>query len=286
MKRIYVLGSLNMDLVIESDRAPVEGETITGHNFRTCPGGKGLNQAIAAAKLGADVRFLGAVGKDSFGREMKDALKKNGVNIDNILDIEGVSSGIAVIQLIKGDNRITLDLGANLKISKADVDKFLSDASSGDIFLTQLECNFDAIGYALEKAKKVGMTTILNPAPANIEIAKYLRFVDIFTPNETEFALFSKDKSLNIDNLIITLGGDGYRFVSKNESFEGSAIKVKVVDTTGAGDTFNGALAYQLAKNGKITKAALDFACKAASISVTRLGSSVSSPTLDEVMSY
>lgn len=286
MSRIFVLGSLNMDLVIESDRAPLEGETITGRNFRTCPGGKGLNQAIAASKLGAEVHFLGAVGKDSFGKEMKEALKKNGVNISNIKDIEGVSSGIAVIQLINGDNRITLDLGANLKITKSDVDDFLSIATKNDIFLTQLECNFDAIGYALEKAKKIGMTTILNPAPANLEISKYLRFVDIFTPNETEYALFSEGGKLDINNLVITLGGDDYKFVSKNGSFKGSAIKVKVVDTTGAGDTFNGALAYELSLNHEITKKALDFASKAASISVTRLGSSVSSPTLEEVLKY
>ena len=125
MKMIFILGSLNMDLVIESDRAPVEGETITGKNFRTCPGGKGLNQAIAAAKLGADVRMLGAVGKDPLGIAMKEALRKNGVNVDNIIDIDGASSGIAIIQLIHGDNRITLDLGANLKLSKTDVDSFL-----------------------------------------------------------------------------------------------------------------------------------------------------------------
>ena len=286
MSRIFVLGSLNMDLVIESSRAPLEGETITGKNFRTCPGGKGLNQAIAASKLGADVYFLGAVGKDSFGKEMKEALKKNGVNISNIKDIEGVSSGIAVIQLINGDNRITLDLGANLKITKSDVDNFLSIATKNDIFLTQLECNFDAIGYALEKAKKIGMTTILNPAPANLEIFKYLRFVDIFTPNETEYALFSEGGMLDINYLVITLGGDGYKFVSKSESFKGSAMKVKVVDTTGAGDTFNGAFAYELSLNHEITKKALDFASKAASISVTRLGSSVSSPTLEEVLKY
>lgn len=286
MSKIYILGSLNMDLVIESERTPKEGETITGKNFRTCPGGKGLNQAIAAAKLGGKVYMAGAVGKDAFGIEMKEALKRNGVNIDNIVDIEGTSSGIAVIQLIGGNNRITLDLGANLKINESIVDGLLKDATKEDIFLTQLENNIDMVGYALKKAMEIGMTTILNPAPSNQKIAKYLQFVDIFTPNETEFADFSNDNKLDVQHIVVTRGKDGYEYISKSESFKEKALKVKVVDTTGAGDTFNGALAYQLAKNHEINKTTLDFASKAASISVTRLGSSVSSPTLEEVLKY
>ena len=286
MSKIFVLGSLNMDLAIESDRNPEKGETITGKNFHTCPGGKGANQALAAAKLGADVTMLGAIGNDSFGKEMKDQLAKYGVDVSFIKTLEGVSSGIAIIQLVNGDNRIILDLGANLKLTKEDVDSFLVNAKKGDIFLTQLENDIDIVGYALKMAKSREMLTILNPAPANTKIAKYLQFVDIFTPNETEFALFNKEGKVDVKNLIVTLGEDGYCYESKEQSFKGEAIKVKAVDTTGAGDTFNGALAYQLSLNPIINKKPLDFASKAASISVTRLGSSLSSPTLEEVENF
>ena len=285
MSKIYVLGSLNMDVVIESDRAPQNGETITGRNFRTCPGGKGLNQAIAAAKLGADVRMLGAVGDDVFGQAMKNALKDNNVNIKDIKTLKGEVSGIAIIQLIKGDNRITLDLGTNLKIQNNDVDAFLADATKGDVFLTQLENNIDTVGYALKVAKSKGMITILNPAPANEKIVKYLEFVDIFTPNETEYDAFESD-NFYVKNVVITRGGDGYEYITKDNIIKGSAPQVDVIDTTGAGDTFNGALAYKLSLGEELNKKTLDFATRAASISVTRLGSSVSSPTLEEVLKF
>lgn len=285
MKTIFVLGSLNTDLSITTNQIPTEGQTVAGSNFKTGCGGKGLNQAIAAAKLGAKVKFLGAVGDDLFGRQMVDALKHQKVDVKNVKILPKISSGIAVILLNNNNNRIVLDLGANLTIKKTDVDAFLKDAKEGDVFVAQLENNLDAVSYGLEVAKNKKMITVLNPAPANTEIEKSLFFCDYFLPNETEFEIF-KDKLGDVKNLIVTLGKDGYKFISKEQSFEGKAPFVKVADTTGAGDCFVGAFSYMLAKGEKIDKNTMDFVTKIASISTTRFGSSISSPTMDEVLKF
>lgn len=293
MRTIYVLGSLNMDLVIETNKIPIKGETVTGCNFSTCPGGKGLNQAIAAAKLGAKVKMLGAIGYDSFGEKMFNALKENGVDVSYIKSIKGVSSGIAMIVLYKKDNRIILDLGANLKLTKGDVDAFLKNAQKGDIFLSQLENDLDLIGYGLEVAKRKKMRTVINPAPCKIGIKKYAKFIDVLTPNTGELQALlkygkyqQKRDKLGISTIIETKGKDGYCCYKNKEVISGKAPRVKVVDTTGAGDTFTGALCYQLSLGKEINKTSLNFASLAASISVTRKGSSVSSPTLKEVENF
>lgn len=290
MSTIYVLGSLNMDLVIETDKIPVKGETVVGKNFSTCPGGKGLNQAIAAAKLGAKVKMLGAIGYDSFGEIMFNGLKENGVDVSHIKSIKGVSSGIAMIVLYKNDNRIILDLGANLKLQKEDVNSFLKDASKGDILLSQLENDLDLIGYALQVAKKKKMCTVINPAPCKIGVKKFSKYIDILTPNSIELKTLlkygkyqQKPDKLGISTIIETKGKDGYCCYKNKGIISGKPIKVKVVDTTGAGDTFTGALCYQLSLGKEVNKKTLDFACLAASISTTRKGSSISSPTLDEL---
>lgn len=293
MSTIYVLGSLNMDLVIETEKIPVKGETVTGSNFSTCPGGKGLNQAIAAAKLGAKVKMLGAIGYDSFGERMFNALKENGVDVSYIKSIKGASSGIAMIVLYKKDNRIILDLGANLKLQKSDVDEFLKNAQKGDIFLSQLENNLELVGYALEVAKRKKMMTVINPAPCKIGIKKHAQFIDVITPNSGELQALlkygkyqQKPGKLGISTIIETKGKDGYCCYKNKEVISEKAKKVKVVDTTGAGDTFTGALCYQLSLGKAINKETLNFASLAASISTTRKGSSVSSPTLDEIKKF
>lgn len=285
MRNIYVLGSLNADLAISTDKFPVEGETVNGQGFKVGCGGKGLNQAVAAAKLGAKVKFCGAIGKDQFGRDMKKWLKINKVNTCHIRKVSDVSSGVAEIILNNNNNRIVLDLGANLKISVKDVDSFLSRARKGDIFVTQLENNISAIAYALKIAKEKGMITILNPAPANIEIKQAINSVDYLIPNETEYEVLKQFISKDI-NLIITKGANGYEYRSKSTSFSELAPKVKVVDTTGAGDCFVGAFAYMLAIGKPVDKGTLDLVTKIASISTTRFGSSVSSPTTEEVNKF
>lgn len=285
MKSIFVLGSLNTDLAIKADVLPREGETVNGKDFKVGAGGKGLNQAIAASKLGGHVKFLGAIGNDSFGLMMKNALKENNVNTENIHEFDGISSGIAVILLNNSNNRIVLDLGANLKISKQDVGLFLSDAKPGDIFVTQLENNLDAIGYGLKIAKEKSMVTVLNPAPANLDIKVFIKYVDYLIPNETEYDIL-KDIILENQKLIITKGKDGYEYSSPNNKFSGMAPRVNVVDTTGAGDCFVGAFVYALSNDENVSKETLDFVTKIASISTTRFGSSVSSPTLEEVKKF
>ena len=189
MKKIFVVGSINTDLVISSPYMPESGETLTGSNFFTAHGGKGANQAVAAARLGGNVVMCGCVGNDSFGVDALKSLQKEGIDVSHIRKIEGVSTGTAVIIVINGDNRIILDKGANAYLSKADIDGVLIDAQEGDIYLIQLENPIEIIGYGLMKAKEKGLKVILNPAPANKEIEKYLQFCDIITPNETELEL-------------------------------------------------------------------------------------------------
>lgn len=285
MRNIYVLGSLNTDLVIETEKFPVEGETSRGKNFMTGCGGKGLNQAIAAAKLGGSVKFLGAVGCDEYGTTMINELEKYGVDTKNIRRIDGISSGIAVILLHNSNNRIVLDLGANLKIDKDDIDNFLNKAKEGDIFVAQLENNIDAICYALKLANTKKLITVLNPAPAAKEIKDVLKYVNYLVPNETEYKVLKK-LIPEETNLIITKGKDGYLFKSKTTSFSEKAPKVTVVDTTGAGDCFVGAFCYMLANEKPVNKETLDLVTKIASISTTRFGSSISSPTLKEVEDF
>ena len=282
-----------MDLAIETDKIPVRGETVTGKNFSTCPGGKGLNQAIAAAKLGAKVKMLGAIGYDSFGERMFNTLKENGVDVSYIRSIKGVSSGIAMIVLYKKDNRIILDLGANLKLLKSDVDDFLRNAQKSDIFLSQLENDLDLVGYALEVAKRKKMRTVINPAPCKIGIKKYAQYIDVLTPNSGELQALlkygkyqQKPDKLGIPIIIETKGKDGYCCYKNKEVISEKARKVKVVDTTGAGDTFTGALCYQLSLGKEVNKTSLNFASLAATISTTKRGSSVSSPTLEEIKKY
>ena len=215
MKNIYILGSLNMDLCIETPYIPAQGETITGSNFLTNGGGKGANQATAAQKLGGNVFMCGAVGCDSFGDILVKNLSDLNVNVQNVKRVEGVSTGIAVIILSQNDNRIILDKGANGHVCEKDVDLFLANAEEGDIFLTQLEIPIEVVGYALKKAKEKKLITILNPAPATKDVIEYLKYVDIITPNETEMDILGgKDSLINcgIKKIIMTLGSKGMKF--------------------------------------------------------------------------
>lgn len=292
MKNIYILGSINMDLVVSSPYMPVSGETLTGSGFYTNPGGKGANQACAAAKLGGNVRMAGCVGDDVFGAAMLKNLASYGVVTDCIRTVEGCSSGIAIIVVIDGDNRIILDAGANARVEKSDVDKLLATAKEGDIFLTQLENPIEIIGYGLMQAKNKGMFTILNPAPANKSIAEYFGYVDMITPNESELRLLTGEtdaekacKKLGVKQIVVTLGGDGYFYYDGKDNFRGKCIKIKPVDTTAAGDTFCGGLAVELAAD-KDMRNALAFASKAASIACTGKGAQQSIPTRNIVENY
>ena len=288
MKRIFVVGSLNYDLVINAPYMPKGGETLKGSDFMTNAGGKGANQAYAIGKLGGEIYMCGAVGTDSFGDALLSSLSGVNVNTDFVKRVEGVSTGVAIIVVTEGENRIIIDSGANACITKDDIDAFLAKVEKGDIFLTQLENPIEIVRYALEVAKEKGMLVLLNPAPASKEIIKYLKYVDIITPNETELEILGGKDALfkaGINRVITTLGGAGYEIATKAGAKIYPCIKVSVVDTTAAGDTASGGLCVKLAK-GENVEDAIAFGSLCASLACTKRGAQMSVPSLDEVNEY
>lgn len=289
MKTIFVLGSLNTDLVIETPYIPKAGETMAGSGFLTNFGGKGANQAAAAAKLGGKVRMAGCVGDDSFGPAMIDNLTAFGANTDAVRTVQSTSSGVAVITVCEGNNRIILHPGANACVTNTDADALLADAVEGDIFLVQAEIPTEVICYALKTAKEKGLLTIFNPAPAKPQLRVCLPYVDILTPNETEMEILSEGasiteavKQMGVPCVVMTLGGEGWAAFRNGKEHRGPCPKVKVVDTTAAGDTFCGALAVCLSQ-GKDPIDSLPFASACASLACTKRGAQQSIPSLEEV---
>ncbi len=293
---IYVLGSINMDIVASVPYMPVNGETISAEKFYLGCGGKGSNQAIAIAKLGGKVSMIGKVGNDAYGRVLLENLSDNGVDAEYVTKTD-TPSGIAMIIVEDGDNRIILNAGANYSISKTDVDEGLSQAKSGDVLIMQLEIPIDIVEYAAIKAKEKGMTVVLNPAPAKSLPSSLLSCVDIICPNESETKILTGIDivddvtlalavkafySMGVERVVVTMGGKGAYVTDGNTITHISPRKVVPVDTTGAGDTFIGALTLMLG-NGKTIKEAGDFASVASSIAITREGAAKSIPTLEEV---
>ena len=294
--KIFVVGSINMDLVIRAPFMPENGMTISGSDFMTNPGGKGANQAVSVAKLGGEAYMVGCVG-NSFGNELIQTLSGYGVNTDFVLKKEEVSSGIAVIVVVDGDNRIILNEGANSLVDEKLIDSALATASKGDIMICQLEIPQKMVKYAFEKAKKIGMTTIFNPAPAAKLIDGILENVDIINTNqsETEFytGIYPKDlntqheaaiklQHLGVNTVLITLGTNGSCVIKDGKYSHVNSYKVEAVDTTAAGDTYIGAFATKLSKGASFEEA-MDFASKASSITVTRHGAQVAIPYLNEL---
>lgn len=286
-KKVFVVGSINTDLVISAPYMPNAGETLTGGGFFSAHGGKGANQAVAAARLGADVVMCGCVGDDAFGSEALAALQKEGIDLSFVRTVQGVSTGTAVIVVVNGDNRIILDKGANACLSKEDIDRALERAKEGDVYLTQLENPIEIIGYGLKRAKEKGMFVILNPAPADSGISPYVEYCDLLTPNETEAEILGgKDKLLKMGKtLLTTLGSKGFSIDKNGEYRQYPCLKVQAVDTTAAGDTLCGGLAAKLAAGESLENAAL-FGSKAASLACTRKGAQPSIPTLLEVEKF
>lgn len=292
MKKVFVFGSMNMDLVISCPREILQGETLHGSGFMTNGGGKGANQATACGKLGAHVMMGGCVGNDGFGDTLTKSLSECGVDISAIRRVDGVSTGVAVIVIVNHDNRIILDSGANSVADKEDVDRLLRTAEPGDIFLTQLENRTEIVGYALSAAKAKGMITVLNPAPSDTAVAEYLSCVDYFVPNEKEFYDFTGTDSIEdgaralmrqgVGTVIVTLGSKGYAYFDGQTVHYEGCVDAEVVDTTAAGDTFCGAIVTKLAA-GQTIEEALRFANRASAITVSRKGACQSIPTLDEV---
>ena len=299
-KRIVVVGSINLDLVAATQRIPVAGETIAGLSFQTFPGGKGANQAVAAARLGGAVSMLGKLGTDAFGTQLRESLERANVNTDGIQVVPG-SSGVALITTDqKGENAITVVAAANGHLSPADLDSHIGLIRSAGILLTQLEIPLETVESLAALAVRERIPLMLDPAPAHLLPGSLLRCVDWLTPNETETCslLGCSPKDLSEDdlpeaaqalralgsrNVILKLGKRGcyVAFADGTRQLLPAPV-VRAVDTTAAGDAFNGAFAVAFVK-GQHPVGSAAWASTVAAISVTRAGAQPSMPTAAEV---
>lgn len=290
-----------MDIIISTDRLPQMGETILGEKVSYMPGGKGANQAVCAARLGADVTMIGAVGQDEFGNSLLDQMGQNEVNGEFITQVSEVKTGIANIFNVQHDNCIVVIPGANFSLTPDKIsDEIEALIASADVVLTQLEIPIETVQRVLEIARKSGVATILNPAPARTLPHELLEVVDYLTPNETEFAMlagrsFTTNEELSemmkewetrySQTLIVTLGEHGSAHLEDGQLVVTPAEQVEVVDTTGAGDTYNGALAIGIAEQQPLAEI-VRFATKAAACAVTKFGAQDGMPHLAELDSF
>jgi len=296
--RVAVVGSSNMDLVCKSGRIPAVGETILGGDFIMAPGGKGANQAVAAARLGAEVFFIALLGKDIFGKRALENFRQLGVNTKYVLQTREAPSGVALIMVDeKGNNSIVVAPGANGKLSPDDVEKARGDIASAGAVAGQLEVPLETIEYTADAAKSSNVPFILDPAPARELGDELLSKVDILTPNETEAGILtgieiSSEQTARrasqmllgrgVKAVILTMGKQGYLLADKEQSEFVPAQEVEAVDSTAAGDAFTGALAVGIAEGKHIAEAAR-FANFAAALSVTKMGAQPSMPSIQDV---
>lgn len=298
MGRVFVAGSINMDVVATADRHPRVGETVAGRQVLYFPGGKGANQAVAASRLGARTTLIGRLGKDPFGGELKAFLGEQGIDLGYVVETAEAHTGTAIITVAEADNTIVVIPGANGLVGADDVD--VVPLLAGDVAVSQFEIPLPAIAAFFRRARAAGATTLLNPAPAQAMSRELLALVDILVLNETELGflagsgLSESDEAARIiavarqlqaredQTICVTLGKRGVLALAGREEIAVPGRVVKALDTTGAGDCFVGALAAQLADDVPL-RAALAFANAAASISVQRMGAGPSMPTAAEV---
>jgi ribokinase len=299
--RLVVLGSANMDLVVRSSHIAAPGETVLGQAFRQIPGGKGANQAVAAARLGAEVAFIGRVGNDAFGESLRAGLQADGIGTAFLRTDPTEPTGVALIGVDDhGQNAITVASGANFRVCETDVDAASSLLSGASALLLQLEIPRDVIVYAAHKAHDAGIKVLLNPAPVSLSdplSASLFAQLDVLTPNEHEAAALlgystpdgldwrevaERLRAKGAKSVIITLGAAGCVVADTNGVRRVPAVAATAVDTTAAGDCFSAALAVALAEGCTLDNAAR-FAAQAAAISVTRAGAQTSLPTRVEV---
>ena len=298
-KKIIVIGSCNTDMVIKADRLPIPGETVIGGTFFMNPGGKGANQAVAAARLGGKVSFISKTGNDVFGKQSIELYNTEGINTNYISSDENSPSGIALITVDShGENCIVVASGANALLSPEDIESARAEIETGAIVLMQLEIPIETVEYAAELANKKNIKVILNPAPARALSDKLIKSLYIITPNESEAEILSgikvKDwesakkaakvihaKGANI--VVITLGSKGSLIYENDEYHHVEALKVDAVDTTAAGDTFSGTLCVGLSE-GKSIIDAVKLATNACAVTVTRMGAQSAIPYRKELL--
>ena len=298
---IVVVGSANMDMVLRVQQLPRPGETVSGHGFETMPGGKGANQAVAAARLGAEVHFVGCVGSDVFGAQMRGTLQAEGVNVDHLATVSG-PSGVAIVLVddANGQNSIAIEAGANAALSAAHIDAAAATIAAASMLVCQLESPLPAVQRAIAVAHAAGVPVLLNPAPVQPLPPQLLQQVSLLVPNESEAAALAGQapgepvdevraaerlRRLGAATVIVTLGERGVHV-----STPGGAVRhdaqpaARVVDTTGAGDTFIGALAAARCRDGLPLHDAVAFAQRAAAFSVSRRGAMSAMPHREELL--
>ncbi|WP_443690564.1 ribokinase [Pseudomonas sp.] len=300
--KVVVVGSLNMDLVTRAERLPRAGETLAGDSFAIVPGGKGANQAVAAARLGASVAMIGCVGDDAYGEQLRAGLLVERIDCQAVTTVTDVSSGVALIVVdASSQNAIVIVAGGNGRLSPDIVAAFDAKLAEADVIICQLEVPMDTVAYALKRGRELGKIVILNPAPANAPLpADWYSLIDYLIPNESEAAALS---GLPVDSLasaeaaatrllaagatkvIITLGAQGSLFADGQRIEHFPAPRVQAADTTAAGDTFVGGFAAALAQ-GKSEVEAIRFGQIAGALSVTRAGAQPSIPTLNDVQGF
>ena len=299
MSDISVLGIFVADVSFSGLKIPAVGETIIGDKYNIGPGGKGCNQAVAIARLGGKVNFISKIGKDNYGQLALNTLKKNNIDVKNIIQDENLQTGVAGILVDKnsGKNAINVIVGAPSTLKISEIDNQINMIKNSKIFLTQLEVPKNVTLHCLKTAKENGCLTILNPAPASEITKEFYNFIDYFTPNETEAEFYTgikinnekeakhaSDKLINlgIKKVIITLGEKGLFYSDGNEEIYLKANLVKAIDTTGAGDAFNGGLAFGLSRK-KTIRECLEFANKVAGVSTTKLGAGDAMPFIKDI---
>lgn len=298
--RVLVVGSINMDLVIRAPRFPQPGETVIGEEFGTFPGGKGANQAVAARRLGAEVRMIGKVGNDSFGLKLREGLAQEGVDVSGVSISDNQSTGVALIVVDQnGQNSIVVSSGANMSLSPQDLGEHEEDFSWARVVLFQLESPLETVLEGIKLAREKGAYVILNPAPARSLPQEIWKEVDLLVPNETEAAILANNSLQSLDpekaarefirkgvkEVIVSLGEKGCLYASSHKVISRPAFNVQAVDSTGAGDAFVGALSVGMALGWKMEKS-IAFASASGALAVTKKGAQSSLPLREEVEEF
>lgn len=290
--KIVVVGSINMDYVLKTEALPKLGETISAKSFTTVFGGKGANQAVAAARLGAEVIMIGAVGDDGIGVELRDNLTREGIHTEGVHSVDG-ASGVAMINVAdNGDNTIVVYPGANANLGTEWVKQHEALIKSADCLMVQLEIPMDTVMEAVKIAAQNNVKVIFNPAPAKTFPDEIFQYVDVITPNETELMKISGKEDIiegarelitrGATSVVVTLGEQGSMFVDQENSYKAGSFKVNAIDSTAAGDAFNAALAIKMIESNDM-ESALRFSNAVGALVTTKLGAQTSLPYKDEL---